>query len=303
MKKDVTKLAIIFILAILLWQGITFSQRKVEDFFYAQISKPLEEITLVTIPPKSTKGKPELQSESAFSIKISKSGKERVLLRKEAERAMPIASLSKLMTALIVLENADYGFSKVVTISKKAANQDDVPIYGNLKKGESLSIEKLLDLMLIYSSNDAAFALSEVIGEKKFVEKMNLKAFSLGLGDTHFTNPTGLDPEEPEQIPNYSTAKDLVLLTKHIIKNYPLIFKISLKKGPYPTDNGISDLNLPDNQIFIGGKTGYTKKAGGCMLVVLEDGRKNFFINIILGTDSPEDRIQEMQKIITWIAS
>ena len=107
--------------------------------------------------------------------------------------------------------------------------------------------------------------------------------------------------ENPKEIPNYSTAQDLVILSKYILKNQPLIFEISLKKGPYPTTNGLSDLELLNGQKLIGGKTGYTKKAGGCMLVVLGDEKENYFINIILGTDSPTDRIQEMQKIINWI--
>ena len=205
------------------------------------------------------------------------------------------------MTALIVVENTS--LSEVVTVSAEAALKEDIPVHGNLKGGEPLSVEQLLDLMLIYSSNDAAFALSEVIGGELFVEKMNEKANFLGMKNTYFTNSTGLDPKDPEEIPNYSTARDLSLLSKYILENHLLIFDISLKKGPYPTTNGVSDLFLPYNQKLIGGKTGYTKKAGGCMLVVFENEKGNRFINIILGTDSPTDRVQEMQRIINWINS
>ena len=305
MKKNITILFIILALAVPLWWGITFSKKNLDKFFYAQISQPLQEITLVNIPPKTEKEQPELQVESAISVKINKSGKEKVLLREKAGRAMPIASLTKLMTALIVLENTsenDYDFPKIVTISKTAAFQNNVPIHGNLKEGEHLTIKQLLDLMLIYSSNDSAFALSEVLGEEMFVKKMNSKAKSLGLENTRFINATGLDSENQEQVPNYSTAEELVSLSEYILKKHPLIFEISTKKGPYPITNGISDLYLTDDEKLIGGKTGYTKKAGGCMLVVLENERGNFFINIILGTDSSQDRVLEMQKIINWIA-
>ena len=294
-------LFLVLILVIPLWWGISFSKKKVENFFYAQISQPLESIRPINIPLKQDKEKPELKVESAISIKISKTGREKTLLTNNSKRAMPIASLTKLMTALIVLENTS--LSEIVTVSQTAALQDDVPIHGNLKGGEPLSVEQLLDLMLIYSSNDAAFALSEVIGEEEFVEKMNEKAKFLGLKDTYFTNSTGLDPKDLEEIPNYSTVRDLSTLSKYILENYPLIFEMSLKKGPYPTSNGVSDLFLPYSQKLIGGKTGYTKKAGGCMLMVFENEKGNRFINIILGTDSPTDRIQEMQRIINWINS
>ncbi|XOA43114.1 MAG: D-alanyl-D-alanine carboxypeptidase family protein [Candidatus Nealsonbacteria bacterium] len=303
MKKNIITLAIFLISVILFWKGMIFFQKNLEDFFYAQISEPLQEMAFVKIPPK--KAKPDLHLESAISVKINKSGKEKILLRKSATRTMPIASLTKLMTALIVLENTpqnDYDFSKVVMVSKTAADQDNVPVYGNLKEEEAFSIEELLDLMLIYSSNDAAFALSEVIGEELFIEKMNQKAQSLGLKNTYFTNSTGLDPEDQEQIPNYSTAQDLATFSKYILNNYPLIFKISLEKGPYSTTNGLSDLYILNEQKIVGGKTGYTEKAGACMLLILEDEKENYFINIILGTDSPKERIQEMQKIIDWIA-
>lgn len=302
MKKLTKKIVfLLLILVIPLWWGISFSKKKVENFFYAQISQPLESIESINIPLKQEKKQPELKVESAISIRISKTGREKTLLTDNFKRAMPIASLTKLMTALIILENTS--LSEVITVSQAAALQDDVPIHGNLKGGEPLSVEQLLDLMLIYSSNDAAFAISEVIGEEEFVEKMNEKAKFLGLKDTYFTNSTGLDPKDSEEIPNYSTVRELYTLSKYILENHPLIFDISLKKGPYPTTNGVSDLFLPYNQKLIGGKTGYTKKAGGCMLVVFENEKENYFINIILGTDSPIDRIQEMQRIINWINS
>ena len=302
MKKLTKKIVfLLLILVIPLWWGISFSKKKVESFFYAQISQPLEKITPLNINVTDKKEQPELKVESAISIKISKTGREKTLLTNNPKRAMPIASLTKLMTALIILENTS--LSEVTTVSQTAALQNDVPVHGNLKGGEPLSVEQLLDLMLIYSSNDAAFALSEVIGEEEFAAKMNEKAKFLGLKDTYFTNSTGLDPKNPEEIPNYSTVRDMSTLSKYILENYPLIFDTSLKKGPYPTTNGVSDLFLPYNQKFIGGKTGYTKKAGGCMLVVFENEEGNRFINIILGTDSSIDRVQEMQRIINWINS
>ncbi|GAH62018.1 unnamed protein product, partial [marine sediment metagenome] len=148
-------------------------------------------------------------------------------------------------------------------------------------------------------------SLAEVIGETKFVDLMNEKAKNLGLEKTNFVNPTGLDPEDPENLKyssatqdnfNHSTAKDLVKLTQYILKEQPLIFEISSQGS---IKNGIFDLFLI--QEIIGGKTGYTDEAGGCILFVFKNEDGNFLINVILGAPSPSARIEEMQKLIDWL--
>lgn len=304
MKKRIKFFFIGLILSLFFWWGVNSFQIKLEEFFYAQISQPLQEITLVEIPPRPQKPELNLLAESALSVKINNAEREKIIFSENSQKALPIASISKLMTAVLLLENTpqnDYDFSKVVTVSKTAASQEDVPVYGNLKENEAFTVEKLLELMLYYSSNDAAFAISEIVDPKTFVEKMNERAESLGFENTYFVNPTGLDPKDPDVIPNYSTARDLMEFSRYILKNHPLIFEFSLRPGPYPVKNGLSDLYVTNGQKIVGGKTGYTEKAGGCMLLVLEDEKENYFINIILGTDSPKDRVQEMQKLINWI--
>jgi len=304
---------IAFILALPFWWGVNIFQENLENYFYAQISQPLEGIVFAKIPPP--KPKLDLQAKAAISVKPNESGAEKILFNKNINQPLPIASLTKLMTAVIVLENYDLDATHpppytLITISKAAANQENVPNYGNLDKylGEKFNVEQLLDLMLVYSSNDAAWALSEVIETKNFVEKMNQKAEELGLGNTHFVNPTGLDPENFYYHPpnqsyfNYSTAQDLLKLAQYISKNHPLIFEITLKKGPYPIENGMGDLILPENQTGIGWKTGYTDEAGGCALLVLGKENGNVLFNIILGTESQEARIREMQKLIDYQA-
>jgi D-alanyl-D-alanine carboxypeptidase (penicillin-binding protein 5/6) len=208
------------------------------------------------------------------------------------------------------LENPkDYNFSKSITISEDAANQGNTSNYGNLDnyRGEKFTVEQLLDLMLIYSSNDAAWALAEVIGGPNFVKKMNQKADNLGLQNTHFVNPHGLDPKDIDYTPatfkdfNYSTAKDLIKISQYILKEHPLIFEITKKEPIYSNENGIHDLFLPNKNEIIGGKTGYTKNAGGCILFIFKNKQGDVFINVILGTDSEEARIKEMQKLIDWL--
>ncbi len=278
-------------------------QENLEKFFYAQISQPFEEVVFVQIPEKTQKPKLYLEAKSTISVRVNPVGREKILFKKDIDQPLPIASLTKLMTAVIVLENPDdYNFSREVIISKKAAAQEDVPpVYNvNLLAGQRLKIEELLDLMLIYSSNDAAFALAEFIDIENFIEKMNQKAKELGLNNTHFVNPTGLDPENGEYF-NYSTAKDLVKLAQYIFLNHSIIFEISLKRGPYLVKNGLSDLILPENLNLIGRKTGYTDEAGGCILLVLNNEKGALFFNLILGTKK-ETRIEEMRKLINWLA-
>jgi len=340
MTKRVKFFLIAFFVSLPFWWGINIFQENLEKFFYAQISEPFQNISEIKIPPKPQKPKLDLEAKSAISVKVKEAGKDYnppttsshpdlsgwapiIAFEKNSEETLPIASLTKLMTAVIVLEDKNYDLEETWTISKTAANQENVPNYGNLKEEEKFNVNQLLDLMLIYSSNDAAFALSEFFGVENFVAKMNQKAEELGLKNTHFVNPTGLDPEkilfnqETSIFFNSSTAKDLVKLAQYIFKNYPLIFEISLKKGPYPLNNGVSSLVLPENQTpersegremnevqrtILGGKTGYTDEAGGCILFVFRDEEGNTFFNVILGTESQTARITEMQKLIDWLS-
>lgn len=307
MKKNLKVLLISLLLSLPFWYGVNFFQVNLEKFFYAQIAQPIEEITLVKIPEKTQKPNLDLGAKSALSLKINKVGKEKVLFRKDTQNILPIASLTKLMTALIAIEDTEnYDFKKEIIISKEAADQENVPEGGNLNIGEKISVEKLLHLMLVNSSNDAAFALSEVIGEKgeNFVIKMIQKADDLGLENTYFVNPTGLDPKDLHYNPetliyfNYSTVEDLSKLAKYALTEFPLIYEISTSPPYYQVKNGFSNLSLKQN--IIGGKTGYTDEAGGCMILVLEENG-DYFINIILGTESASARIIEMQKLIDWL--
>jgi len=302
MSKTLKFFLIAFILSLPFWWAINIFQENLENYFYAQISQPFQEMVFVKIPEKPNL---ELQAKSVISVKITPNGKQKILFKNNINQPLPIASLTKLMTAVIVLEDKNYDFEKsLITISKAAANQENVPNYGNLDReiGKKFTLEQLLDLMLVYSSNDAAWALAEVIEVPDFIEKMNQKALELGLENTHFVNPHGLDPENisynPENLKyfNYSTARDLVKLAQYILKEHPLIFEITRKEPFYLLKDGIFDLFLP--QEVIGGKTGYTDEAGGCILFLFRNERGSIFINLILGAPSASSRITEMQKLI-----
>lgn len=282
------------------WWGVNTFQKSLESAFYAQISQPFQQIYKVKIPEKPQKPNLNLQVKAAISVLVDSRGRERVLFKKNSNERLPIASLTKLMTANIVLEN--YDLSREIKISEEAVAQEGKA--GKLIAGKIFSVEYLLYPLLMESSNDAAYALANDYNgmtEEKFVELMNLKAENLGLENTYFVNSTGLDYDPPATL-NYSTAEDLVKLAKYLFEK-PLIWEIlaTPKFSLYGPELINTNEFLGEVPNIVGGKTGYTDQAGGCMLLVLKDEGGNFLINAILGTASRKARTEEMKKLIEWL--
>jgi len=290
-----------FILSLPFWWGINIFQENLENYFCAQISQPFQQIVEVKIPEKTQKPNLELQVKAAISVLVDSQGGEKILFKKNSNERLPIASLTKLMTANIVLEN--YDLSREIKISEGAVAREGEA--GKLMAGKIFSVAYLLYPLLMESSNDAAYALvNDYNGmtEEKFVELMNLKAGDLGLENTYFVNSTGLDPEEASHSINYSTAEDLVKLTKYLLKKSSIweilaTPKFSLYGPELINTNGLLG-KIPN---IVGGKTGFTDQAGGCMLLVSKNKGGNFLVNVILGAPSSSARIEEMEKLIHWL--
>jgi D-alanyl-D-alanine carboxypeptidase len=239
----------------------------------------------------------ETKANSAVAVFVSKDGRQKILFDKNIKQQCLIASITKLATAIIVLDN--YDLSQKFLITKEAEKQT-----GNLKTGESFTIKNLLYSMLIESDNTAAFALSEINSTDKFVELMNQKMKDFELSETFFAGPTGINPE------NKSSVEDLIKLSQKIAQNYPLIFEItSLPEFDLYNSEGIFHHKLTNtnsllleppvqDEKIIGGKTGFTEKASGCLLLVTQKNNiDGYFIYIILGS---ADRFAEMKKLIDW---
>ena len=247
---------------------------------------------------------PDIEAKAAL---VFGSQNDKILYQKNIEEALPIASLTKLMTALIILENADP--EQIAAISKK-----DIEAYGdigNLVVDEKISVKNLLYIALLESSNDAAAALassinlgaslpfgSEAPKFESFVFLMNQKAEELGLKNTHFIDPTGYTPQ------NVSTALDLVKLVKYTFIQ-PLLWEI-LKTQSIDLQSADGKINhhlVNNNQLLrlskaIGGKTGYTEEAGGCIILVTQTPKGDYLISVILGS---EERFSEMEKLVNWV--
>ena len=302
------------------WWGINLFENNLEEIFYLQEISKNPQIFLAQLDLNQGKETVEpfqkevenfqIKAESAISVWLNSKNEEKILFEKDynppttlpqeraPDKVLPIASLTKLMTGFVVLEYYP-DLSKIVEISPEAIFQNGDQ--GNLKVGERLTIENLLYIMLIESSNDAAYTLSEVISPESFVDLMNFEAKYLGMENTHFVDPMGISPE------NRSTAKDLVVLTKNLLGK-PLIWEILAKpEFNLYTPDGVFHHRLQNtNELLtkipeiIGGKTGYLPEAKECFLLVLkEPNDKGVIINIILGSEN--NKFEEMEKLINLV--
>jgi len=232
--------------------------------------------------------KKESELKSAVSIKMSQLQESEILFEKDSDLKLPIASLTKLMSAIICIEN--YDLKQKVSVDKEADSMPPMRI--DIKEGQTYSVEELLNIMLVESSNKAAYALSEIMGVDKFVSAMNDKAIELGFKNSFFADSTGLSQS------NVSTVRDLALLAEYIINKFPEISYITTQKTySLPYLGEISNTNKMLDELYnvVLSKTGFTNYANGCLLMVLATPDGGYTINVVLGAN---DRFLEMKKII-----
>lgn len=231
-----------------------------------------------------------------------------VIIAKQREgESVPIASTTKIMTAVIAMEN--YQLDEVVTVSEAAVNQIGADSY--LRVGEKISVENLLNCLLIKSGNDAAYALAEHMnkntaesGVKDFIEKMNQRAKDLGMLNTQYKDPAGLDTD------GFSSAYDLYLITKQAL-NYQF-FKEVVGRPNYiaknvdgtiwhQLDNSnrlVGEYNYPG---AIGVKTGYMPEAGHCLVgAATREGRTLISIVLKTSADTPSASAEESRRLLDW---
>ena len=217
-----------------------------------------------------------------------------VIYEKNSQNRWPIASITKLMSAIVALENINQ--ASVIEITP--AIEDEVSGSNTLNSGESYSANDLVKAMLSISSNDAAFALAESMGKDAFVQKMNDKAKELSMSQTDFYEPSGLS------YLNQSTAQDLYLLLTYIKKHYPYILDVTQQKTVTIKNKttGIRETLTNINEFagrkdFLGGKTGFIDQSGGNLVSLFYENGKMVYIAIL---GSP-DRFSETEKIISCL--
>lgn len=239
-----------------------------------------------TIDPESL----TILAKSAFVWDVNT---KRVLYEKNPDEQLPLASLTKLMTALVAYELVTADDS--VQIPSAAIKQDGE---SGLLEGETFSFENLSDLTLISSSNDGAFAMAAAAGAlldqdepaERFIQAMNIRADELGLNQTFYRNPTGLDLTETEA-GAYGSARDTAFLVEYILKHKPKILEVTSETDTTVTNeqgqvHTVSNTNQSVNNIpgLIGSKTGYTTLAGGNLAVVFDASLNRPIIVVVLGS-------------------
>lgn len=240
---------------------------------------------------KQSVSEPTLSSKIVF-VKDLENGKE--LFSFGTEKYWPIASITKLLTAIVALEKI--GPDKTISISQTSIDTEGVA--GNFLVNEKYLLRDLVKIMLTVSSNDAASAISEFYGQENFIKEMNLKAEKIGMSQTKFYDCTGLS------IQNKSTTSDLTKLTEYIIREKGELLEYTRTK-----DLSVIELGSNSNKVFtninyfsgredfVGGKTGFIESSEQNLLSVFNYKNHKILI-IILGSG---DRYLDTQQILDWI--
>jgi len=245
-------------------------------------------------------GEPQPPAVGARSALLVDADNGQVLFSQNPDQRLPMASTTKIMTALIIIEETD-DLTVPVTISQRAAEVGESSIY--LTAGEQMMVGDLLKGLLVQSGNDAAVALAEFNAGsvEAFVDKMNARAAGLGMTGTHFVNPHGLD--DPE---HYTTATDFITLAREFRKHEELMRIVACSEEWIP-DHGQPDARYLVNHnhlldiypVINGIKTGYTDAAGQCIIISAEDKGVNLLL-AYLGAESYSQRNQEVIDLVAY---
>lgn len=240
-----------------------------------------------------------LECNSAILMEAS-TGK--VLFEQNADAVCPPASITKIMTLLLVMEAVDAGSLKLedmVTASAHAASMGGSQVY--LKEGERMSVEDMVKSVVISSANDAALALAEHLcgTEGAFVARMNEKAAELGMTNTHFENTNGLDDTVENHV---TTARDVALMSRALIKHelilkYSSIWMDTIRDGAFGLTNTNRLIRFYPGATGL--KTGSTSKAKFCISATAErDGMS--LICVIMGAETRDIRNEQAKKLLDW---
>lgn len=237
---------------------------------------------------------PKLTSTAAI---LMEQDTHRVLYGKNERKKVKIASTTKILTAIVAIENSS--LDEKVTISKKAAGTGGSTV--GLKSGSEVSLKSLMYGMLLKSGNDCAVAIAEHVGgsTEKFAEMMNKKAYEIGAKDTHCTNPHGLDTED-----NHSTAYDLALITCYAKTNETLSKMLGTESTTMAFGKESKYLANTNRLLFTyqycdGGKTGFTNGANRCLVATAKKEDLKI-VAVVLGANTTDIRFNEAKELLKY---
>ena len=222
----------------------------------------------------------------------------RVLYEKNGDKQTPMASTTKIMTAIVVLENTN--LKDIVTIDSKSASIGGSRL--GLKKDDKVTINDLLYGLMLRSGNDAASALAIYVGGsiQNFADMMNNKAEELGLTNSHFVVPHGLDDEG-----HYTTAHELAKITDYALKNETFKKIVSTSNTTISINGNLKQINNTNKLLnsvsgVYGVKTGFTNGAGRCLVTAWEKNDMDI-ITVIIGADTNNLRTTDTKKLIEYV--
>ncbi|MBC2326305.1 D-alanyl-D-alanine carboxypeptidase family protein [Listeria booriae] len=248
---------------------------------------------------KGMNAAPTVNANSALLVSLKH---DKTLFEENTDQKVPIASLTKLMTAYLVLEsihNKQLSWDEGLTLKRL---DDPRAVSLQARTGKTYySVQDLFATMMIMSANDAAEALAERLNSTDFVGEMNAKAKELGLKKTKYVNATGLDSNGEESM---STAGDLLILAKELISDYPEILETTSRTS-YVTKDGntvhtTNDL-LQENAVdgLDGLKTGFTDQAGYCLIATaVQNGDR--LIAVVLGSRTDNNRMKSTETLLDY---
>lgn len=246
----------------------------------------------------------EITAPSAILMEVSTGT---VIFQKEADTARPPASVTKVMTMLLIFDAIADGSIRLedeVTVSEYAASMGGSQVF--LEPGETQTVDTMLKCIAVASANDACVAMAEYIcgNEEEFVNRMNKRAEELGMENTHFANCNGLDAEG-----HVTSARDIALMSRELISKYPQIHDYSMiwmENITHTTDKGTSEFGLTNTNKLVrqyeyatGLKTGSTGEAKFCVSATAEkDGIE--LIAVVMAAENSKERFSDAVKLLNY---
>lgn len=266
----------------------------------------------LAVIPESQDHMAEADIPAASALMVNATDNTVIYANNVYQRLYP-ASLTKLMTALVVLKNANLKDTVTVSYNASHITESGAKLCG-FKEGDKIGMETLLNSMLVYSGNDAGVAIAEHVAGTvdKFAKMMNETAASIGAVHSHFVNPHGLHDDN-----HYTTAYDLYLIFNELLsyKEFTSIINQASYSASYQDAAGnkikkeFDNTNrylkgteaVPEGVTVVGGKTGTTSKAGNCLILASKDSNKKTYISLILKADNSNSLYKQMTLLLDKI--
>lgn len=285
MKRYISKFVVLSFIFCIIFENVLAYEEEFEEFNE-------DEIVLETVNVQT--GEPKINSNIAlvFDRKYKK-----ILFEKRINEKVPNASTTKILTAIVAYENSN--MDDIVIVSRKAAAVGGSRV--GLHSGEKISMDNLMKGLLLSSGNDAAIAIAEHVGGDvlNFCQMMNERARKLGAENTNFVSPHGLDSDE-----HYTTASDLLIFSEYLLNIEYLKNIVNMRNSQIFINGNVKNIRTTNEILGLypeanGIKTGFTNKAGRCLITSIEKNDRPIII-IVLGANTKKERTLDTISLINY---